>query len=68
MISDGISSLEVPVFLLDVGVINMKSEVNLEVGFFDKSSLGQENDLVLMIQLWDVPLVGKGNKISGLRF
>lgn len=68
LISDGISSLEGPIFLLDVGVINMKTEVNLEEGFSDKSSLGQENDLVLMIQLWGVPSVGKGNKMAGLRF
>lgn len=68
MISDGISSLEGDIFLLDVGVINMKSKVNLEVGCSDKSSPGQDNDLILTIQLWGVPSVGKGNKTAGLRF
>lgn len=46
----------------------MKSKVNLEVGCSDKSSPGQDNDLILTIQLWGVPSVGKGNKTAGLRF
>lgn len=68
MINDGISSLEGDIFLLDVGVIKMKSKINLEVGYSNESSPGQDNDLILMIQLWGVPSVGKGNKMAGLRF
>lgn len=55
LISDGISSLEGPIFLLDIGIINIKSEVNFEQEFSDKYSLGQENDLVLITPLWGVP-------------
>lgn len=68
MISDGILRTEGPILPLETGTINIKSEVNLEESVFDKSSLGQDNYLLLTIQSWDVSSVGKGSKVARLRF
>lgn len=68
LISDGILRMEGPILPLETGTINIKSEVNLEESVFDKSSLGQDNYLLLTIQSWDVSSVGKGSKVARLRF
>lgn len=68
MIRDSISSLEGLIFLPEVGAINIKQEIHLRERSSDKFSLGQENDLTFMTQLWDVPSVGNRSKVAVLRF
>ena len=66
MISDIIFIVEGPILFLEVGAINIQSEVNLGERFSDKSSLRCENDPALMAQLWEVPSMGKGGRVKVL--